>query len=142
MRLFLFRGLVVLTGWLLLDHSLSAATLTGNISNAATGKLLEGARVTVPALGVEALTDNTGRYVLNGLPVGSHEVVVSYLGLDPARATVAIAADRPASRDFDLSSGVYKLDAFKVTGEREGGAAAITAVRNAENVKNVAATDQ
>ena len=44
-------------------------------------------------------------------------------------------------RDFDLTTGIYKLDAFKVTGEREGGAAAITAQRNAPNVTNVVAMD-
>jgi TonB-dependent receptor len=142
MRTLLPRRLVALTCCLLFAHPLSAATLTGNISNAATGNLLEGARVAVPSLGIEALTDNTGRYILSGLSAGSHEVVVSYLGLDPARATVVLTSEGPATRNFDLSSGVYKLDAFKVTGEREGGAAAITAVRNADNVKNVAATDQ
>jgi len=38
-----------------------AATLSGNVSNVATGNLLEGARVAVPALGLSALSDNTGR---------------------------------------------------------------------------------
>ncbi len=118
-----------------------AATITGSVSNLATGNLLEGARVEIPALGLAALTDTTGRYVFPALPVGSHEVVVSYTGLDPARATVAVAADQPATRNFDLTTGIYKLDAFKVRGEREGAAAAITAQRNAANVKNVVATD-
>ncbi len=116
-----------------------AATLTGNISNVATGNLLEGAQVAVPSLGLSTLTDNTGRYVLPSLPAGTHEVVVTYVGLDPARTTVNDSAS--TTRNFDLTSVVYKLDAFKVTGEREGGAAAITAQRNAENVKNIVAMD-
>ena len=64
-----------------------AATLTGNVSNVATRNLLEGARVEVPALGLTALTDNTGRYVFPSLPAGTHEVVVTYVGLDAARTT-------------------------------------------------------
>ncbi|MFM9953747.1 MAG: hypothetical protein ACKVVO_06800, partial [Opitutaceae bacterium] len=52
-----------------------AATLTGNVSNVATGNLLEGARVEVPSLGLSAFSDNTGRYVLPSLPAGPHEVV-------------------------------------------------------------------
>ena len=119
----------------------ATATLSGNVSNLATGNLLEGARVEIPALRVVALTDNTGRFVLPALPAGTHEVVVSYVGLDTTRAPVAIAAGQIATRNFDLTTGIYKLDAFKVTGEREGGAAAITAQRNAENLKNIAATD-
>ena len=118
-----------------------AATLSGNVSNVATGNLLEGARVAVPALGLSALSDNTGRYVLPSLPAGTHEVVVTYVGLDAARATITVAETAGASRNFDLTSAVYKLDAFKVTGEREGAAAAITAQRNADNVKNIVAMD-
>src|SRR5687768_1357201 len=68
--------------------SLSAATagdgiISGNVSNAATGNLLEGARVEVPQLGLSTLTDSTGRFIITNLPPGAHEVVVSYTGLDP-----------------------------------------------------------
>ena len=117
------------------------ATLTGTVSNVATGNLLEGARVEIPALGLSVFTDHTGRYVLPALPAGAHELVVSYLGLDPARASVTATAGGRVVRNFDLSTGIYQLEAFKVTGEREGSAAAITAQRNAENVKNIVAMD-
>lgn len=53
-----------------------AAALTGNVSNVATRNLLEGARVEVPALGLTALTDNTGRYVLAAIPAGDRKSVV------------------------------------------------------------------
>jgi len=118
-----------------------SGVIAGTVSNTATGNLLEGARVAVPALGVEVLTDATGLYVLSNLPAGSHELVVSYIGLDPVRATVAVAAGQRASRNFDLTTGIYKMQEFRVTGEREGGAAAITAQRNAANVKNIVAMD-
>lgn len=118
------------------------ATLTGNVSNVATGNLLEGARVGIKALGREALSDATGRYVFSSLPAGSHAVTVSYAGLDPVSVTVNVPPRGAVIRNFDLSTEIYKLDAFKVTGEREGFAAAITAERNADNVKNVVAMDQ
>ena len=117
------------------------AVVTGSVSNAATGNLLEGARVEVPALGRAAFTDGTGRYVLTGLPAGDHALVVTYLGLDAARASVTAAAGARVERNFDLTTAIYRLDAFKVTGEREGDAAALTLQRNAENVKNVVAMD-
>jgi iron complex outermembrane receptor protein len=119
----------------------ATGSLSGNVSNSATGNLLEGARVEVPALGLSALTDNTGRFVLTGLPPGAHEVVVSYIGLDVVRRPVNVAAGEAANQNFDLTTAIYKLDQFKVTGEREGDAAAITAHRNSENLKNIAATD-
>ncbi len=122
-------------------ESANTATITGNISNVATRNLLEGARVELPQLGLSALSDKTGRYVLSGVPAGTHEIVVSYIGLDPMRAEVAVAAGQRAIRDFDLTTAIYTLDAFKVTGEREGDALALTAQRNADNVKNIVAMD-
>jgi TonB-dependent receptor len=119
----------------------STGTLTGNVSNAGTGNLLEGARVELPKLGLVALADNSGRYVLNDVPAGTHEVVASYLGLDPVTASVTVAAGQRVSKDFDLTTSIYELQAFTVTGEREGNAAALTAQRNADNVKNIVAID-
>ena len=116
------------------------AALSGTVSNTATGNLLQGARVEVPALGASTLTDNTGLYVLN-LPSGNHEVVVSYTGLDTIRQQVTVSPGRRTTQNFDLTTGIYRLAEFTVTGEREGGAAAITAQRNADNVKNIVAMD-
>jgi len=116
-------------------------SLTGYVNNRATGNLLEGSRIEVPRLGLSALTDNTGHFVLSDLPAGTYEVVASYVGLDPVRSQVVVVAGQRAVRDFDLTAEIYRLDAFKVSGEREGGAAAITAQRNADNVKNVVAMD-
>jgi iron complex outermembrane receptor protein len=115
--------------------------VTGTVSNSATRNLLEGAKVEVPALGRSVLTDNTGRFTLTGLPAGSVELVVSYLGLDTKRETVAVGAGQRVARNFDLSAEIYRLGEFRVTGEREGNALALTAQRNADNVKNVVALD-
>ncbi len=133
--------LIALAAGSFLPAAETGGTLSGNVSNAGTGNLLEGARVEVPTLGLTALTDNTGRYVLTGVPAGTQEVVATYLGLDPVRAQVVVTAGQTTTRSFDLTTGIYKLDAFTVTGEREGNAAAITAQRNATNVKNVVAID-
>ncbi len=118
-----------------------AGTITGSVSNAATGDLLEGVRVAVPGLGLTALTDSTGRYTLGGVPPGTHAIVATYTGLDTQRHEVAVGAGGRAVRDFELTTAVYQLEAFRVAGEREGGAAAITAQRNAANAKNVVAMD-
>jgi TonB-dependent receptor len=119
----------------------TSGIITGSVSNAVTRNLLEGARVEIAALGVSTLTDATGQYRLAGVPAGTHEVTASYIGLDPQRATVAVTGAAPATRSFDLNSGVYQLDTFKVTGEREGNALALTAQKNAPNVKNIVAID-
>jgi iron complex outermembrane receptor protein len=119
----------------------TTGSISGNVSNAGTGNLLEGARVEIPSLGLSTFTDNTGRFVLLDVPAGSHNVVANYTGLDPITTSVTVSAGQRATRDFDLTTGIYKLEEFKVTGEREGNAAALTAQRNATNVKNVVAID-
>ncbi|MGH7945075.1 MAG: TonB-dependent receptor [Opitutaceae bacterium] len=119
----------------------TSGTISGTVSNAATGNLLEGAKISLPQLNLNTFTDNTGRYVMTGVPAGTHELVATYLGLDPVRGQVVLATGLRVERDFDLTTAIYQLEAFKVTGEREGGAAAITAQRNADNVKNVVALD-
>jgi TonB-dependent receptor len=116
-------------------------SVVGFVSNAATKLNLEGAIVTVAQFGITAQTDNSGRFVLTGLPPGTHTVQVSYTGLDPSTFQATVAEGQRTTRDIELTSGIYKLDAFKVTGEREGNALALTMQRNADNVKNVVAMD-
>ncbi len=116
-------------------------TITGQVANATTRNLLAGARLEIAALGLIALTDDSGRYELAGVPAGTHEVTATYLGLDPMKQSLTVAAGQRAVRNFDLTTAIYQLDAFKVTGEREGNAAALTAQRNADNVKNIVAID-
>lgn len=150
-RLFpgLFRSVRWLLAWLAATALGLAAgaggsgsgSITGSVSNAATGNLLQGARIEVAQLGLSTLTDNTGRFVLSGVPAGTHELRVSYLGLDAERRSVVVTAGQRSVQDFDLSAPIYQLEEFRVSGEREGNALALTAQRNADSIKNVVALD-
>lgn len=125
------------------DTTATAGTgvIVGNITNKVTGNGLIGAKVEIPALKREAFVDNTGRYILNGIPAGSQTLVVSYTGMDTQTVTVNVTAGQPAVRDFEMSSGVLVLDAFKVASVKEGAASALTQQRNADNLKSVASMD-
>lgn len=124
-----------------LTRAAETGSITGAVSNTQTGNMLEGAKVEIAKLNISVLTDGTGRYVISNVPPGTYEVVARYLGLDPMKYDVTITAGQPARRDFEMTSGIYKLDAFKVTGEREGNAQMITEKKNADNVKDVIAMD-
>jgi uncharacterized membrane protein len=100
--------------------------IVGAVSNAATRNTLEGAAVSVPSLRVNVLTDNAGRYTIPNVPPGTYDVTVTYIGLDSSRVKVVVSPGERAVRDFELTTGIYKLSSFKVTGEREGNAAMIT----------------
>eukprot|EP01036_Dinobryon_divergens_P042143 gene42143-55959_t len=115
----------------------SSSGVVVHASEPALSKKLLAAALLVAAVSSSFRRATTGA----GVPAGTHEVLVSYIGLDSVRAQVTVSPGQRAVRDFDLTTGVYKLEAFKVSGEREGGAAAITAQRNAPNHTNVVSMD-
>jgi iron complex outermembrane receptor protein len=117
------------------------ATVTGSVVNAATRAFLEGAQVTLVGTPHDALTGRDGQFQLTGVAPGEHTLEVTYTGLDPQRRTITVAPGRNVIPVLGLTSDIYLLDTFTVSGEREGSAAAITAQRHAANVKSVVATD-
>ena len=118
-----------------------AGTLSGQVGNSVSGAMLRGAEVEIPALGVSTLTDAAGEFTLRDVPAGEHVVVVRYTGLDALRQSVSVAPGARVVRSFELTSQIYRMQEFKVTGELEGNAASITRQRNAINVTNVVAMD-
>jgi iron complex outermembrane receptor protein len=119
----------------------STGVVSGIVTNKTTGNGLIGARVEIPALNRSALVDDTGRFIINGVPAGSHELVVTYTGLDTQRVTVNVAAGQAVVSNFEMSSTILMLDAFKVASQKEGLSSALTQQRNADNLKNVASMD-
>ena len=118
-----------------------AESLTGTVTNSATGRTLQGARVAIKAANVEATTDTQGVYRFENLPSGNIVVSVSYTGLSTSDVSVAIASGVPNRRDVGLTADIYRMDKFVVAGEREGLAQAVTLQRLSEGVKNVISTD-
>ncbi|MBL9187696.1 MAG: TonB-dependent receptor [Opitutaceae bacterium] len=125
----------------------------GRVLNAASGTYVEGARVSVEGTALETFTDETGRFLLAGVPAGEARVRVFYTGAAPYAATVRIAAGQAATHDVSLgvtpgASGArgeaVKLDRFVVgeSREMEGAAIAINEQRFASNIKTVVSTDE
>ena len=116
-------------------------SLSGTVSNAATGQNLEGARVVHKTTGREAITDGQGIFRFTDLPAGAAVLSVSYTGL----TTVDQAVDvRPGTRnvvDVGLTSDIYQLSKFVVAGDREGNAQAITLQRMSDGVKSIVSAD-
>ncbi|MCX6955301.1 MAG: TonB-dependent receptor [Verrucomicrobia bacterium] len=129
-------------GWSLasLAFGQTSGTVTGQVSNSATASFLDGAEVTVAGSTKSALTDREGRFELT-LPPGPAVLVVNYTGLEMKRVPVTVAAGARVVQNVELSSNLYKMEAFTVSGPREGSASAITKQREAPNVKNIVASD-
>src|SRR5687768_11063306 len=83
-------------------------TVTGTVSNQATGDLLPGALITVEGTGITATAERGGTYSVT-LPEGSHTLVIGFSGLDSARVGVTVSAGQTVAKDVQLSSGIYKM---------------------------------
>lgn len=97
---------------LLVPPAALAQTLTGRVTDAATGEPLIGATVVVPAQSVGAATDLDGRYTVTLRAPGTVRVVTSYVGYTPDTRSVSVPAGPTA---FDIALAPSAVEAPDVT---------------------------
>jgi TonB-dependent receptor len=115
--------------------------ITGRVMNQATGRYLANAVISVDGTAIRALTDDLGAYRITNLVAGTYTVRAAYIDLDSAASTVTVAVGETATADFNLTSEVYVMEAFTVSGEREGAAKALQDQRFSNSMINVVASD-
>jgi hypothetical protein len=79
----------------------STGSITGTVTDAATGQPVAGATVSVP--GLSLTTASNGSYTLNGLPAGSYQVSVSDYGYQTATATIRVTAAHATTQNIQLT---------------------------------------
>ena len=117
-------------------------TVTGRVSDAGSGKYLEGAEVSIQGTALHVATDRDGAFTLTDVPSGEQTLVATYFGLEAKTLPVTVAAGQPVSIMVRLASDVVELGAYKVTGVREGMAQAVAMQKISIQSKMVAAADQ
>jgi TonB-linked SusC/RagA family outer membrane protein len=91
-------------------------TVTGVVTNRETGEPLVGAQVSVEGTDRGAVTSQEGRYLILGVPAGTHNVVVNYIGFNTGRRTgVVVASGGTAEANFSLETAVLALQQVTVT---------------------------
>lgn len=134
-------GHTLLVGLVLVSAALGQGTVTGTVTNSATGGTLEGARVVLQGTNREVTTDSFGGYRITNVPPGPVVLSVSYTGLKTVDVPVTVETGAPTRQDIGLTADIYLMSKFVVGSEREGNAKAITLQRLSEGVKNVVSTD-
>lgn len=115
----------------------ASGSITGRVSDAATGKSLQGAIVKISGTNDVAYTNAEGRFTMSGIAAGSQRLNVEYVGLDPIAKSFMVVGGQSVSVDAALESAVLKLSAFTVAESVRGQALAINQQKTASGIVNI-----
>jgi len=93
--------------------------IEGRVRAAGTQEPLAPANVLVLGTGRGVISDSDGTFAIEGVPVGQHVVLVSFLGYADQRDTVQVRSDRPATAFFELEPTIVgSVDAIEIRADR------------------------
>ncbi len=132
---------------LLLAARVVANAQTGNISGAVTDSsrklALSGALVRVEGQGIQTVTDDSGRYLLQGVRAGAVKISASYLGMETATQEITVFANATVTWDPALTLAKQE---YSVTVSADpnavGQARALNDQKSSINLVNLVASDQ
>ncbi len=117
---FIVRIIVfLLPGLPLPAYGQTSAVLTGYVVDAATGKPMPFANVYVNGSTRGAVTNDKGAYTLIGIPLGTVEVVASFIGYQPDKRTFRFENTSPQKADFRLKASEITLETVIVRGNQK-----------------------
>ncbi len=117
----------------------SLGTVSGRVTDANTGLVLEGVRVRLEGTSTTAFTGSDGRYTLTNIESGAQTLRFSYVGYDDMEQSVSVT-DAGVTR-LDAAFEVLEMQAMVIQGAAVGTARAINAQRAADTLTNIVASD-
>src|SRR5262245_31160120 len=95
-------------------------TITGKVNDKRTGHALPFANVALVGVPKGGLTDSEGRFTIPGVPVGTYEIRVQFLGYKTeTRPGVVVTTGKPVIVDFKLEEIIVRQEkVVEVTAER------------------------
>ncbi len=89
-------------------------TVVGQVWDAQTAQPVGGAVVAVPELNRTTAADDSGRYALHGLPPGSHQITVRFIGYAPRTLEALVPENGPLEIDFWLLPEPVRIHSIDV----------------------------
>ena len=93
--------------------------ITGRVTDQSTGLPVPSAAVVVTGTSLGALTNDSGVYVLRGVPAGTHQLRASRVGYGPAVRTLAVIAGDVATANFFINHVPFVLEELVTTATGE-----------------------
>lgn len=112
-------------------------TISGRVFDQGSGRSLQGAVVTIPGTNLSDYTDPDGRFSIAGVPAGTANLQIEYVGLDPLTQQVSVASGAIATVSAGLKSTVLQLEPFEVREAARGQALAINQQKTASGIVNI-----
>ncbi len=91
-------------------------TITGVVTDVATGQPLESAAVRLDDARRGVLTNTAGKYVMLNVSAGTHQLHFRILGYDEMTVQIEVVAGETLERNAELTSGALELQGLVITG--------------------------
>lgn len=88
--------------------------------DAASGRTLSSAQVSIPGTGRGGLTNADGRFLLLNVPVGERTVQIVLIGYGSQEQSVTVQSGQVSTLTFQLETSALELDEMVVTGTAGG----------------------
>ncbi len=140
-----FRRLtLILTVAFILPMAALAQTgnIAGTVTDSARNLSLAGVSVKVEGQGIQSVTDESGRYLLQGVKAGNVKITASYLGFETLTQEVTVTANSTITWSPVLSIANQSYSVNVVAEPDEGQARALNDQKNSINLVNLVASDQ
>ncbi|MBN1560499.1 TonB-dependent receptor [candidate division KSB1 bacterium] len=96
----------------------STGTLQGEVTDNATGEALPGVNVTVSGTVLGAATDADGRFSIERVPTGTHNILITMIGYKRAEVTARIEAEQVAAIKIALEETILETPEVMVTANK------------------------
>lgn len=124
------------------SFSQGSATVSGVIKDASTGSTLPGAAVILQGINKGTITDNYGKYILTGVPVGEQVLLFTYIGYKNQTFEVSIVAGQSQTVNIVLEVEAFGVEEVVITHQLLGQTKAINQQLRSDAIVNIVSEDK
>lgn len=124
-------------------YSQNIGAIKGKIIDMKEGYSLAGATVRLGTTGMGAYTNKNGEFTIVKAPIGTHKLIVSYIGYKPYSQEIQVNSEKTLSLRIELEAvAIVKGDVLIIGEQLKGQAKALNQQRTNTNITNVVSSDQ